>query len=288
MALTALQLSRFPKFHDAVRSHARALLDAHDAFPRLSSVFASEQRGMMANIGLSLYFQAGSEAQERSIVLARFMELVESYGVASRNTADAFIKEMLKYGYLRPSPAAGDRRVRPLEPTETAMAGVFAWAVAHLRTLDDFDGGDRAGVFTRDPGVLSKLQPHIARGLVGDGGRAEYPRTLSLFAWVNNSKLLMLRILAGMGPVEAGACRVSTDIDSIVDLAAWLNIARTHIGPKLREAEAIGSIGWTGARGKSPMWVSTEFLQEMTDEQAARLAFFDAAFEVIFAGDIVR
>ena len=100
---------------------------------------------------------------------------------------------------------------------------------------------------------------------------------------VSKDELLTLRILAGMGPVEAGASRVSTDIESIVDLAAWLNIARTHIRPKLREAEAIGSIGWTGARGKSPMWVSTGFLQEMADEQAARLAFFDAAFDVIFA-----
>lgn len=285
MSLTALQLSGFPAFHDAVRSHARALLDAHEAFPRLSSVFASEQRGMMANIGLSLYFQTGMEAGQRSIVLARFVELVERYGVASRNTADAFIKELLKYGYLRHSPAAGDRRVRPLEPTETAMAGVATWAMAHLRTLDELDGGARAEFFMRDPDVLSRLQPHIAHGLVGEGGQATYPPTLALFAWVNNAKLLTLRILAGMGPLEAGASRVSTDIDSIGDLAVWLNIARTHLTPKLREAEAMGGLGWSGARGKSPMWISTGFLREMVDEQAARLAFFDAAFDAIFSGE---
>ncbi len=40
------------------------------------------------------------------------------------------------------------------------------------------------------------------------------------------TSFLTLRILAGMGPVEAGASRVSTDIKSIVDLAAWLPVIK--------------------------------------------------------------
>ncbi len=284
MALTALQISCHPKSHDEIRLHARALLDAHEKFPRLSSVFASEQRGMMANIAFSLYFDPASDLPRRGIVLARFLALVEERGVASRNTADVFIKEMIKYGYLRPFSVDGDRRMRPLEPTETSMAGFVTWVMAHLKTLDGFDGGARADAVMRNLDALSKLQPLVATDLVGDGSQAEYPETLALFAWVNNSKLFSLRILAGMGDAEAGASQVSTDVESVAELAEWMNVSQTHLTRKLREAEAMGSIGWTGRRGQSSMWISTGFLKELTDEQASRLAVFDAAFDAVFAG----
>tara|TARA_R110000868_G_scaffold29330_8_gene109034 strand:+ start:2784 stop:3644 length:861 start_codon:yes stop_codon:yes gene_type:complete len=284
MALTSLELSGLPAFHDEVRLHARALLEAHEQYPRLSSVFATEQRAMMGSIAFSLYFMSEPEAPRRSFTLARYLDLVESYSVASRNTADAFIKEMLKYGYLRYADAESDRRARPFEATETSMDGLLMWAMAHLRTLDNFDGGKRVGTVAQDPDVLFKLHPLIAVGLVGDGRKEEYSGTLSLFAWVVNSKLFFLRILAGMGPVEEGATQITTDIDSIPQLAAWMNVSQTHFARKLREAEDMGSIGWSGPRGQSPMWISTQFLHEMTNEQASRLAFFDTAFEAVFPG----
>ncbi len=52
---------------------------------------------------------------------ARFFEAVAQHKVASRNTADAFIKEMLHYNYVRYIEGAADRRTRPLEPTETSI-----------------------------------------------------------------------------------------------------------------------------------------------------------------------
>ena len=50
---------------------------------------------------------------------------------------------------------------------------------------------------------------------------------------------------------------------------------------KLREAEAIGSIGWEGNRGRSVMWISREFLLEYHTTQAYKLAIIDAACEKI-------
>jgi hypothetical protein len=281
MALTASRISCHPKCHDEVRLHARALLDIHERFPRIGSVLASEQRGMMANIFLGLYFAPGVEGR-RGVVLARFLDQVEARGVASRNTADAFIKEMVKYGYLSHFTREDDGRLRPLEPTEASMIVFVTWVMEHLRTLDNFDGGGRAGIVASTPEMLSGLQPQIAVDLVGEGGAAEYPRTLALFAWVNNSKLLTQRILAGMGDVAPDATHVSTDIDSATDLAKWLNISQTHFVRKLREAEELGSVGWEGRRGQSPMWISTDFLKEMLDEQTARFAIFDAAFDAVF------
>jgi hypothetical protein len=41
----------------------------------------------------------------------------------------------------------------------------------------------------------------------------------------------------------------------------------------------MGSFGWSGARGKSPLWVSAEFFHEYHAAQAVKLAIIDAAFE---------
>ncbi len=288
MALTLAQISGFPTYVEAVCQHAQALLDAADKFPGITSIFATEQRGMMANVGLSLYFETGQNGRQGSIILARFFDRVEERAVASRNTADAFIKEMLQYGYLRQIAGTDDKRVRPLVPTEKTMLAVLTWALEHLKTLDSFDGGNRTEVVMRAPEALAALQPNIADSLVGKGGAEVATGTLALFAWVNKSKLLFLRILASMKPDEGDVGRFLTDIDSTVDLASWMNVSRTHLARKLRSAEVMGSLGWCGDRGKSQMWISSGFLHEIVWEQASRLAFFDMAYELVFSDKAER
>ena len=41
----------------------------------------------------------------------------------------------------------------------------------------------------------------------------------------------------------------------------------------------MGSLGWSGPRGKSPLWVSSDFCREYHAAQAVKLAIIDAAFE---------
>jgi hypothetical protein len=47
----------------------------------------------------------------------------------------------------------------------------------------------------------------------------------------------------------------------------------------LAEAEAMGSLGWSGTRGRSPLWVSEDFRHQYLSAQAVKLAIIDAAFE---------
>ena len=51
---------------------------------------------------------------------------------------------------------------------------------------------------------------------------------------------------------------------------------------KLAVAEAMGSLGWVGARGKSRVWVSQGFRREYHKAQAVKLAIIDAAYETCF------
>ena len=70
-----------------------------------------------------------------------------------------------------------------------------------------------------------------------------------------------------------------TDATSVSGLAQRLKLSRTQLGRKLAVAEAMGSFGWVGARGKSRIWVSQGFRHEYHKAQAVKLAIIDAAYE---------
>ena len=81
--------------------------------------------------------------------------------------------------------------------------------------------------------------------------------------------------------------RIATDVTSISELSRNLNLSRTHLSRKFAEAEAFGSLGWSGARGRSPLWVSAGFRREYHAAQAVKLAIIDAAFEgVAFSSEV--
>jgi AraC-like DNA-binding protein len=89
----------------------------------------------------------------------------------------------------------------------------------------------------------------------------------------------MDRLIIGCQQGSDGLARIPTDVTSVSGLAQRLNLSRTQLGRKFAEAEAMGSLGWSGPRGKSPLWVSAAFRREYHAAQAVKLAIVDAAFE---------
>ena len=88
----------------------------------------------------------------------------------------------------------------------------------------------------------------------------------------------MDRLIVGcLGASSDG--RILTDVTSVSTLAQRLKLSRTQLGRKFAEAEAMGSLGWSGARGKSRLWVSEDFRRQYLSAQAVKLAIIDAAFE---------
>lgn len=273
MALSANEIAGHPALHRVVRSQAKALLAAYQSSPRLSSVFATQQRWLLAHAGLAIYFRQGT------LTTARFLQLVEQHTVASRNTADAFIKEMLQYNYVELLPDNTDRRSNPLRPTVPALETLAAWAMVHLTTLDGLDGGRRLETFASRPDALALLEPLIADGLLTSEPVRAPEKTFSLFTWLNNGGVVMEWLISGVEPDQADQDQIPTSVVSIAEFASLLKLSRTHLARKLREAEDMGSIGWLGQRGNSTMWVSRGFYREYMDAQAVKLAIIDQAFD---------
>jgi hypothetical protein len=279
MALTASEIACNPLLHGVIRAQSGALVDAYKANPRLSSVFATQQRWLMAHAGLALHFRHDPADDRSGFNAARFFDMMRRHKVASRNTADSFLKEMTKYKFARHRPGRSDRRIRVIEPTQASLDALSNWAMIHLATLDAIDRGRRLEAFLQGTVPLSRLQPLIADGLLTSPAIREPERTFSLFTWLNNGGIVMDWLIAGLEPAHAEAERIPTGVLSTAEMAGWLKLSRTHLARKLREAEALGSIGWEGRRGHSVMWVSRAFRDEYVAAQSAKLAIIDAAFE---------
>lgn len=282
MALTADDIAGHRGLHTAIRQQCRTMQQAYDGNPRLSSVFGSQHRWLMGQIALALHFRSRASGKDSGLNSARLLDAVSRHGVASRNTADAFLKEMVKYGFARYVAGAADRRTRPIEPTEISLEAIHGWIAMHLATLNRLDHGRRLETFLGTPGALAALHPGIAEGLLTSARVRQPERTFSLFTWLNNGGVIMDWLIAGIEETDADVERVPTAISSIAAMAQRLNLSRTHLSRKLRDAEALGSIGWQGKRGESVMWVSAGFRREYAMAQAVKLAIIDAAFDACF------
>jgi hypothetical protein len=278
MAMTADEILFNPALEQCVRGQAQSLLSMQEAAPRISSVFATQQRWLMAHAALAQYFRSKAGGAGAGLVAERFLEIVERHDIASRNTASAFLKEMQQYDVVRPIPNSAGRRYRALEPAPAALTALFGWHLLHLATLDRLNGGARVARFNADPALLGAIQPIIADGLIGSREVRDPKGAFSLFTWVNEGGIVMDRLIVGCQHASLDS-RVVTDVTSVSALARRLKLSRTQLGRKFAQAEAMGSLGWSGAPGKSALWVSADFRCEYLSAQAVKLAIIDAAFD---------
>ncbi|CDX54750.1 conserved hypothetical protein [Mesorhizobium plurifarium] len=279
MPLSAAEIARHPAALRSVQEQSRALIRVYETTPRLAAVFATQQRWLLGHVGLALHFRRDPNDRRTEMTMARFIEAVRRHSVASRNTAEAFVKEMLHYNIAEYISARGDGRAHPMQVTAATVETFTNWIYAHLRTLDRIDGGTRLAAFLDQPEMLPTLQPLIADGLLASDGVREPGPTFSLFIWLNNGGIVMDWLMSGIDPEDAYLDRIPTGVISVSEFAHWLKLSRTHLARKLHDAEALGSIGWVGQRGHSVMWVSRAFFDEYMAVQAAKLAVVDQAFE---------
>lgn len=286
MATRAHQVLAHPELAILVRNQAEALFLLNQASPRAASPFATQQRWLLSQAALAQYFRNEAAEPGSGLLAERVAELALQHDLASRNTAAAFVNEMLKYGVVRPIAGRERKRSRPFEPSPQTLSLLLQWLAIHLATLDGLDGGQRSAALSAQPALLGAIQPLIADGLLASSEVRRPDKTFSLFTWVNDGGVVMDRLIAGCagenGETASGLERVTTDVTSVSGLAQHLHLSRTQLGRKLAEAEAMGSIGWSGTRGRSPLWVSAAFRREYHAAQAVKLGIIDAAFEACF------
>ena len=279
MRLGHSDIASHPRLSACVREQAATLLAIQQTDPRTASIFATQQRWLMAHVALMLCFR---QEEAGGLNAAKVVDAIVAHGVASRNTADAFLREMRQYGYLVDRPVGDDRRARPFTMSSVSRDAIFAWLAVHLRTLDGLDGGGRCAALMATPKALGRIHPLIADGLLASAAIREPASSFSLFTWLNEGGIVMDWLYVGLATTASGEERIASTVVSFADIGDRIHLSRTHLARKLRMAEAMGSLGWEGARGKSTMWVSADFVRQYDEQQAAKLAIIDSAFHEVF------
>ena len=279
MALSQADILQNPELFRLVKLQSASMLSMREEDPRGSANFATQQRWLMSHAGLALYFRGLSAGHRNGLHITRFLDTVVAAEIASRNTADSYLKEMIYYKYIELLPSPADRRLRPIAPAPKALAAVDGWLRAHLYTLDRLAGGNRLAAYENAPNALQLMQPLISDGLIAAHAVRNPEKTFSLFTWLDNGGTVMDWLMASMEDAPIETERVAVGPISTVEMAQHLTLSRTHLARKLREAENLGSLGWQGRRGHSVMWVSRGFREEYAAAQAIKLSIIDRACE---------
>jgi hypothetical protein len=279
--LSAAEILDHPDLLDVVKEQSKSFLQVNLENPRLASVFATQQRWLLAHIGLSLHFKSLSRQRVEGLTAAGFLKEVSDGQVASKNTAAAFLKEMEHYGVVSLAANETDRRKRRLVPAPTTLGAIALWVRIHLRTLDRLDGGQRIVTFDAAPESIRGLQPRIAQGLVKSTEIRDPRDAFSHFMWINSGFLMIERIFASVLHASEDGARFITDMASMAEVAAGLSLSPAHAGKKLREAEREGVLGRQLASGRNHIWVSSALIHAVLRIQAVKLSIVDHAFTAV-------
>lgn len=262
-----------------LRQQADSFLIVERSSPRVAGIFGTQQRYLLAQLAASMMFRS----KDGTLHLSRFLEAVIACRIASRNTAHDFVREMEKYGIIRPIVAREDKRSRPLKLAEETVGLLGVWVAIHLKTLDAFDNGARTQTFAETPGMLVKLHPEIVDRIMKSQRSTSPDGTFSLFTWMNDGGLVMDKMIATITDFSPKDERIVTGITSLDEIAAALRVTKTHLSRKMAIAEREGSLGWTGKRGASSLWLSPGFIDEYVGYQADKLARVDEAYAAVMA-----
>ncbi|HEV7305535.1 hypothetical protein [Ensifer sp.] len=283
MAFAVEALASNPAFFGAVLNYARGMVSMYVENPRLASIFASQQRWLMAQAGIALHHDRDPADASSGLYSGRFIGYVVANGIASRNTAAAFIQEMVAYRFARYAAAPPNRRNRTLEPTEAALDYLWKWMRAHLAILDALDAGARLETLGDDQDGFGRLQSTLACGLVGNDRVRRPGPTFDLFTWVNSGGVVMDDLFSRIATFDPHAERLAIGPVSPGDLSDRFMISKTHLKRIFGKAALLGTMGWERSPGRGEVWLSKAFIREYWDYQAEKFALIDHAFDSVFA-----
>ncbi|NLR98009.1 hypothetical protein HGP17_14410 [Rhizobium sp. P38BS-XIX] len=288
MVFTAKELGQNENFLSAILHSAHELMAIYSDNPRIASIMAAQQRWLLAHAGFSLSLGYPDEPAP-GLYSGRFIDFAVKHGIASRNTAAAFLKEMLAYKFIQPVARSSDRRITLLEPSALTREYMMRWIHTHLIVLDTLDGGDRMAKIALDPDVIWRMHPIIAKRIMDSEILRNPGVTFSLFNWATSGGAVMDYLISRITSIDFTADKVLIGPLSMKLMQSQFMISRTHLKRLFKRAAEFGSVGWVGAPGKSSFWLSHTFVSEYWNYQAEKYAMIDAmSHEVLHAAADIR
>ncbi|MGE6784692.1 hypothetical protein ACQKGL_19450 [Ensifer adhaerens] len=272
LAFTAEGFLRHPDLRSVLQASARDLMAAYDMFPRIARLVASHQKWTLSQAVYALHLEREPGNPETGITTARLLKFIHETGGASRNTAAAFIAELVTYKLLRDAEGGRARKkIRPLEPTEVSEGAMLRWFMCQMGTLDRFDGRCRVARVEADRSIFERAQPIGARLLLSDRRWTEPPEGVAAFVWTECGGLLLDDLMARPKSLEPVDGKVWLEAN-LSDLATHYMISNTHIRRIFTRAQDLGLLGRADQGQRGLFWLSERLIEEYCHWQAVKLA----------------
>lgn len=276
--LTRSEIVDHPLFATIEKQIALHLMAIHDQTPRLSRLKASHRKWLMTHALFALALRRDPADPLSGLTATRFIDIVMKLGAASRNTATAYLAELVAYKFLRDIPDVPDKRVRVLEPTETSYNALSNWFTGHMACLDRLDGGSREAEIRVHPEIFRRAQPRAADALVADPIWRDPPDSIGHFLWSDFGGMILHDLIARIEDYDPKAERVWLPPLALSTLSQRYTLSATNLKRMFAKAEADGLIGWEKPRRGGRMWLAGTFLRDYFTWQSAKFAALDEAF----------
>lgn len=279
---SAAQIEAFasnPALFAVLQQGARHMIELYHHFPRIGRLVAAQQKWLLTQAAYALHLQRNPADPLSGITASRLLDIIGEFGAASRNTATAFLAELLAYKLIRDTPKSPSKRSRPLEPTEISHEAMMLWFRGQMRSLDLLDGGERVARLEANPELFRRAQPIAAKRLIADRAWREPPPSISCFVWTEYGGLILDDFFSRIvNAVPKDGYHWVEDL-RFAELSTHYSLSRTHIRRLFTRAEALGSLGWQDRNNnRNKIWVTVSFVEDYKRWQSIKFCALDQAF----------
>ncbi|WP_438747975.1 hypothetical protein [Pararhizobium sp. O133] len=268
-----------PEFLSVLQQGARHMIELYDRFPRTARLVSAQQKWLLTQAAYALHLERDPADPLSGITASRLLDSITDFGAASRNTATAFLSELLAYKLIRDVPGSTSKRSRPLEPTEASHEAMGLWFRGQMRSLDLLDQGNRVETLEANSEIFRRAQPIAAKRLIADRAWREPPLSISCFVWTEYGGLILDDFVARLINLipEDGYHRIEGLRFS--ELSTHYSLSRTHVRRLFGRAEAQGSIEIKDGKGtRKTILAAASFIRDYQRWQAVKFSALDRAY----------
>ncbi|THV11147.1 hypothetical protein E9677_21520 [Rhizobium rhizophilum] len=276
-------IAAHPLFPAIEKQIAQHLIGIHMRTPRMSRLKASHRKWLMTQSVFALALRRTDKDPLSGLTATRFVETVMRLGAASRNTATAYLSELVAYKFLRDVPDVPDKRVRVLEPTKLSLNGLRSWFNGHLACLDRLDGGNREMTSLAEERIFLIAQPIGADIMVSDPLWLEPPESIGHFLWSDLGGIILHDLFARLDDVNRTAPTISCGPVTLVELSETYQVSTTNLKRMFKKAETDGLLSWEQPRRRGELLLSISFVEDYFTWQSAKFAAIDRSYHQALA-----
>ncbi len=243
--LTIDEVVGHPRMAEARRLYLDRFLAIYGDDPFMARLLIETGRFLVFLVAVVLAAGHDPARRETWFTVGRLKREMATFGLASDRQIDHLVGRLVAVGFMTVEPAAGDRRVRVLKPTEAMLAHDRAWLAAHYAPLTVIGRfADYAPAMRQDP-AYHVAQRRTSIAFLPFSGRllAMAPELMLFFNHAAGHIVSASLIQAAMGADDLHAAVPYADVGE------RFGVSRTHVRKIVVEAEEAGLVRLHGLGG---------------------------------------